>query len=745
MNSRRVKSVYRYAVRFLALIFICSVVLDVALIVHDLLRHESPTLFQGFLGSASSAIGLLSLGLRGAIPKSGGPVDLQEFARKLNRSRTAQLREEIGAALFHPRNPPIDIKLTLLTGSDGDPPRQLMAFTAIKDLFMSVPHGRMAAVGSPGAGKSLLALQFTLQASSAQGDDATYVPVIIPAQTWDPRVPSLDFWLIRQAASLLDIDKSLVWSLLQQDIILPVIDGLDEMDAFPGDPSNATHLIRALNDSSRKFLITCRTDTWESLEAAGCILEDACKIHLEPLTFRQVSEYLLARERSGGQRAARPPVIRELTKLLGSALATPFDLALVGSLLGRREGIDNLMRRITGNMTPDEIETELLTAFVEARAHWYPKHARPDPRRLQWHQGDEYRYYSVASVVNWSRSLATFLRETGGKDIFGRRMPTTAISIDCLWPIGGMRAPRIVDHALTILFWAPFLTFLGVLMHARGASLGASLFILGPLAVVPVSSIWANRFWVHPSKIVLQRLLQPRRLFRLALGVSMAIVIIELGSVGILVAFAAYYGAGFALVFGLGIATSVRDSISLPALTGVGLLIGLAGMGLTRLAVVPTGDPALSLASGMTGGAVSLVVGVKAGIHVAGRRGGGGLDMIPAGLPNPLARLHGDFQAGLIVAFLTMGIGAVIGFASRWPVGTPWEILVLCGLAGVAVGPGYASATWRRYVAMLICARGKLPMRLTKFLKWAHSAGLLRTAGRSYEFRHRRLQDWLTG
>ena len=139
MNSRRVKSVYRHAIRFLALIFICSVVLDVAVIIHDILRHESPTLFQGFLGSASSVIGLLSLGFRGATPKGEGPMDLQEFARKLNKSRRAQLREEIGAALFHPRNPPIDIKLTLLAGSDGDPPRQLMAFTAIKDLFMSVP------------------------------------------------------------------------------------------------------------------------------------------------------------------------------------------------------------------------------------------------------------------------------------------------------------------------------------------------------------------------------------------------------------------------------------------------------------------------------------------------------------------------------------------------------------------------------------------------------------------------------
>ncbi|HEY6792455.1 MAG TPA: NACHT domain-containing protein [Trebonia sp.] len=713
------------------------------LIVQGLVRHQSASLFQDLLGSASAAIGLLSLGIREVIPRSEQQTDLKEYAKKLNKSRLSLIREEISAALFNLRNPPINIKLTLLKGSSAEPPKRLMTFMAVKDLFMSTPYGRVAVIGSPGAGKSLLALQFALQVSSAQDDDIAHVPIIIPAQTWDPRVPSLDYWLIRQAASLLDIDKSLAWSLLSEDIILPVIDGLDEVDGIPDEPSNAADLIKALNEWNRKFLITCRTDTWEFLEAVGCALEDACKVQLEPLTARQVTEYLEARERPGGQQATPAHMIRELSKTLGSTLSTPFDLALIGSLLGRRESIDRLMRRVKGSMAPGEIETELLAAFVEARVRWYPKRVKADPRKVLQYRSEASRFYSVADVLNWSRSLASFLQDTGGKDIFGRRMPTTAISIERLWPVAGMRAPRIADHLLTILFWAPFLAFCGVLMELRGTSLEVALLIMGSLCIPPASSMWANRVWVHPSKIVLQRLLQPRRLFRLAVGISMAIVITEMGSLGILVAFAAYYGAGFALVFGLGIATAVRDSISLPALAGVGLLIGLLGMGLTRVAIVPTGDPALSFASGMIGGSVSLVVGVKAGIRVAGWRGGGGLDMIPAGLPTPLARLQGDFQAGLTVAFLSVVVGAVIGFASRWPVSSPWEILVLCGLAGVAAGPGYAAATWRRHIAMLICTRRKLPLRLTKFLKWAHSAGLLRTAGRSYEFRHRRLQDWL--
>ena len=119
-------------------------------------------------------------------------------------------------------------------------------------------------------------------------------------------------------------------------------------------------------------------------------------------------------------------------------------------------------------------------------------------------------------------------------------------------------------------------------MYMNGTAPAASLSIIACLAMVPVTSMWANRTWVHPYKIVPQRLLQPKRLLRLALGLSAAVVIIGIGSPGILIDFAVYYGAGFALVFAFGMATAVRDSISLPTLLAVGFVIGLAGMAVTR-------------------------------------------------------------------------------------------------------------------------------------------------------------------
>lgn len=742
MNYMRVNRTARHILRFLAIILGLFLVIDIAVIAHGLITNQSVTPFQILPGIASSAVTVLSLVIREVIPKGKLETDVRKFAEKFNKSRLELILKEINAALFHQRQPPINTRLTLLDGSVSEPPKQLMQFMEINRLFASTPYGRMSIVGPPGAGKTLLALQFTLQASSTAGDD-TYIPVVIPAQTWDQRMPSLDYWLIRQAVILLDIDKSLAWSLIKENALLPVIEGIDEMDAASDELTSASHFIKALNEWDRRFLATCRTDTWKSLENAGVYLEDACNIHLEPLTSSQVIKYLKERSRRHGQKSASSNDIRDISRALGATLSTPFDLALIGSLLDRKGGIENLIRRVQENMSGGEIEAELLSAFIETRTYLYPRNNEPDPRWPTLYPSKLPQHYSVADVLKWSHSLAEFLQKTGGKEIYGKKMSTTAISVERLWPISGLRGPRIIDQLITVALWSPLLTFLSILMNSKGDSLQISLGIVGSTAMLPISSMWANRTWVHPSKIVLARLLQPSRLFRLAIGISLAIAIIEIGSPGIRLAFAAYYGAGFAFPFAFGIATSVRDSINLPALAGTGFIIGLIGMILTRIAVVPTGEPMLSLASGMVGGAISLVVGVKIGIYVAGRHGNGGLDLIPAGLPTPLARLQGDFQAGVIAGLLTAIIGAIICFMNQWPVNSTWQIVTLCGLSGIAAGPGYAAATWRRHFAMLICARGKLPFRLAKFFTWAHSAGLLRIAGRSYECRHRKIQDWL--
>ncbi|MFE4695199.1 NACHT domain-containing protein [Streptomyces sp. NPDC056749] len=69
--------------------------------------------------------------------------------------------------------------------------------------------------------------------------------------------------------------------------------------------------------------------------------------------------------------------------------------------------------------------------------------------------------------------------------------------------------------------------------------------------------------------------------------------------------------------------------------------------------------------------------------------------------------------------------------------------LAVTGSAALATAALVSVPASRRYVLALVLLRGRVPFRLGRFVRWAHSVGLLRTAGTSYEFRHRELQEWL--
>lgn len=76
----------------------------------------------------------------------------------------------------------------------------------------------------------------------------------------------------------------------------------------------------------------------------------------------------------------------------------------------------------------------------------------------------------------------------------------------------------------------------------------------------------------------------------------------------------------------------------------------------------------------------------------------------------------------------------------------PWVALSYRGIGLLAfVAPFVASRAWVRYMVCVAVgrARGTLPLRPAHFLAWAHQAGLLRVTGRTYQFRHQALQEWL--
>ncbi|MGW4799969.1 hypothetical protein ACWEPC_46900, partial [Nonomuraea sp. NPDC004297] len=168
-------------------------------------------------------------------------------------------------------------------------------------------------------------------------------------------------------------------------------------------------------------------------------------------------------------------------------------------------------------------------------------------------------------------------------------------------------------------------------------------------------------------------------------------------------------------------------------LTGFGLCGALTGLAPLRLA---DAGP-LPLVAGVAG---AFVLAFALGVVFKIAAGGWSMD---AELAHPREALHRNPTTG--VAFgLTGGVAAFLVFVMSQDV---VESLVCALIGGVTFGLAFGALAWTRTMIGLAVAatRGLLPLRLWAFLDWACEARLLRVSGATYQFRHRELQDFLTG
>jgi hypothetical protein len=119
----------------------------------------------------------------------------------------------------------------------------------------------------------------------------------------------LDQWIAAQMSAVYQIPRPAAEKLISQRWVLPVLDGLDEMDA-PG-PDDGDHperpqaeaVVRALNAGTgrRPVVLVCRREEYGQLaRSAGTapedpVLQDASLIVLQPLDIPAIRDYLTRR------------------------------------------------------------------------------------------------------------------------------------------------------------------------------------------------------------------------------------------------------------------------------------------------------------------------------------------------------------------------------------------------------------------------------------------------------------------
>ncbi|MEV6157334.1 NACHT domain-containing protein [Nonomuraea sp. NPDC052129] len=687
----------------------------------------------------------------------------RRVAREEDRARKGLLGGyTIAPVSFGPYEDPIH--LDDAGGEMKDGPRSIGRF------FTDLHPQRLLIVGESGAGKTVLAIELVLQllepflTGGERPGHPQMVPVRLDAARWTLGSP-FEPWLAEQLAHDFGLTAKDAERLVRDRQVLPVLDGLDELDPEPsmGPPRRAIGLLTELNRysdlSGRRpgaVVVTCRAARHTELSLVRAGLDNATRIHLYDLTIEQINAYLRTRwpdghpcdiHRDGLHAALSGPSGRAVH----AALATPWRLLLTVTAVESGADPDELLRV---DQNPDtrsaaaRIARRLLGAYVPAATALAPRAAHGTP-------------YRPEQVRSWLENLAAHLRWQAARTTETDRPPPGMTPIDIvphlLWPIGGQRRVRAVHCLCCVIFAvvAMLAFWAGSAVDRPGDPrdwLGEGLTLSLMAGWVVIATGLSMSQWPTAAG---GRANVPRRrrviggLFGALAGGPVGalcgltgLVLTEGRVFGPVFAIAAGAagGAVFGAVIGLTAAARQGERMTISeavraepvTLLGFGLCGALTGLPPLRLA----GAGPVALTAEIIGAfALAFALGVLFKITT----GGWSED---AELAHPREALHRNPMIG--VAFgLTGGVAAFLVFVMNQGI---VQSLACALVGGVTFGLAFGAVAWSRTMIGLIiaAARGVLPLRLWTFLDWACEARLLRVSGATYQFRHRELQDFLT-
>jgi hypothetical protein len=616
------------------------------------------------------------------------------------------------------------------------------------DVMTRVPTGRLVILGEPGSGKTTLMVRLVLDLLKDR-KDGDPVPALVSLASWNPHDQHLYEWLAAQLSSDLGLagvgvprltGAALVRAFLDERLILPVLDGLDEIP----DLARAIAITR-INEAMQPgggLLVTCRAREYQAaVRPPGgpeVTLRAAAGIHLCPLDspddVQAVAQYLLADAGGPATRARWAPVINALNSAtpVGQALTTPLMVMLACTAYNRSPDTEHgklpdpagLCDTALANR--DDVEVHLLDAFIPAAFATSREAAR------RW---------DMPKVLEWLTFLA-------------RHLEATVKSPDLAW----WQLSRAV-RPVTLGLLAGSAAGLGAAI-AAGLGTATHGVVIALTAGVGTGLAFGLGIGVAIAATVTKRrgaAVSPCRLRRLSEALAPAT--------------AAGLGTGIGTGIAFGLTSAVQNGIQVgisaglqPALTyGIAnaVAVGIATAGRDE----PTPSRTLRWKFSFFALAAAIAAGIAAGVLIGlpgGSRAGPGDGLIAAvavtlavglavgfrGVPrntsnaaaSPQAALRRDRGAAVVIT-LCSGLGVGILFALGYSLVTALGVALTTGLAfGLVIStpktawPAYAMT--RYWLAL----QRRLPWSFQAFLADAHQLGILRRAGTVYQFRHADLQ-----
>ncbi|TDU01659.1 hypothetical protein EDD99_0021 [Streptomyces sp. 846.5] len=326
----------------------------------------------------------------------------------------------------------------------------------IGTVFLDTVPRRLLIVGEPGSGKTILAIELALELLQHRAAANGRVAVPINIGGWDGKVP-LSGWLTDRLVENYRLVPAKAKELVDAKLVIPVLDGLDEVDGSPASAtSRAAAIIAQLNSvpdnrGLTSVVVSCRDSYYRALRNAGHCLQNTLVIRARALPRRETSAFLEQRFAP-----ARPPqdvshhfdrALQTPGSPLAQALSSPWLLNLaVASMQAGVLSADTL----AAATSRAALERDLQASYVVSATRLHPRgvDVRNYLTRTAWGVAatGNTRRYDADQVHRWLTTLAVHLRDQGAAG--GSRTDLSPLTV---WRIAPPRRVHVLHTTLSVL------------------------------------------------------------------------------------------------------------------------------------------------------------------------------------------------------------------------------------------------------------------------------------------------------
>lgn len=550
-------------------------------------------------------------------------------------------------------------------------PLDIREFSEIVDFYLNDTSGRMVILGAPGTGKTVLAVSLTVGllqqrlAEPVRWAQDKLIPCICNLPSWEPNREDLMDWLQSQISDRFRLSRKIAGRLVRDGWILPVLDGLDEMDSQATTARRSIDAVSQVNDYIAKtpgsqIVLVCRSgNNYYNRLARG--VRNAEEITVQSLRAPQIVDYIKTQCESNIDKWQ--PVFDRLvgrnSQLVISQLNTPWRLAaaVTFSLFG---GDPATLLPTSLEMASPSRDAEysnrvskiLMETFLAGRIRIYRKRGMRPVRTMEQ-----------------LRLIATLLADLESS---------------------GMGGNEIVLHK----WWKAFSDRRAIRVQ------GTTAWLLLHLPIAALLLFW----WLAYSSG------HPKGAFTVV-AVLMNYLTISFYCISIRI-------------------PKAKD----PTVLQIGSLLSSPRLGITTAMLIVSGllGWMASFAGGALYGALSGLCFATLAVLVFASTG---LD--PARATRPIGTLNNDRNLALLIG-VVIGAYAILYYDGLYGLAAAFALAFVCLLGSLL-----SSAYMRYLAAAYLGGREGLPLRFYGFLNWCHSAGIMRTSGIGYQFRHQELADYL--